>query len=361
MRKIAFFFFSIILVLQGLILPSDKTFALSNCQVSTIPSQVTTNEKSITLKVGDPGLVSNKDYYVWFINHGGPISDLSKTESQGARNFRPDENGIITIQNVDGTGRVNATNQTNFAEGRYDIKVTNTDQFNYFTYCLGSFTVSQATVGGSCTINFLNQSFTVNDDIIINASNLGGNSVDGRRVVVKRKNKDGDELKSIETNVQELSTSLTIGKLEAEQYYIEVKSGKDIFASTICFKTFTIGERGGFGGEVAEPTPQAYLQRVCDKDNEKSCSTALGDISTDPQGFVGRIFGILLSLAGGVAIILIIISGYRLMASGGNPEKVQQAREQLTSAIIGLLFVIFSLSILQFIGVDILHIPGLTK
>ena len=91
------------------------------------------------------------------------------------------------------------------------------------------------------------------------------------------------------------------------------------------------------------------------------CKTAIGDISTDPGGFVKKIFGTILSLAGGVAIILIIISGYRLMASGGNPEKVQHAREQLTSAIVGLLFIIFSLSILQIIGVDILHIPGLSK
>jgi len=89
------------------------------------------------------------------------------------------------------------------------------------------------------------------------------------------------------------------------------------------------------------------------------CPTAFGDINTNPAGFVKSIFGILLSLAGGVALVLIIISGYRLMTSQGNPEKVQQAREQLTSAIVGLLFIIFSVTILQIIGVDILHIPGL--
>lgn len=90
-----------------------------------------------------------------------------------------------------------------------------------------------------------------------------------------------------------------------------------------------------------------------------TCSTALGDISTSPAGFVRSIFGILLSLAGGIAVILIIVSGYKLMSSQGNPEKVQAAREQLTSAIIGLLFIIFSITILQIIGVDILHLPGL--
>jgi hypothetical protein len=46
------------------------------------------------------------------------------------------------------------------------------------------------------------------------------------------------------------------------------------------------------------------------------------------------------------------------MISQGNPEQVKGAREQLTAAIIGLLFIIFSLVILQIIGVNILKIPG---
>jgi len=86
--------------------------------------------------------------------------------------------------------------------------------------------------------------------------------------------------------------------------------------------------------------------------------TAFGGISTDPFKFVKDIMGTLLGLAGGIAVILIIIAGYRLMASQGNPEAVQAAREQIISAIVGLVFVIFSLVILQVIGVDILKIPG---
>jgi len=70
------------------------------------------------------------------------------------------------------------------------------------------------------------------------------------------------------------------------------------------------------------------------------------------------VFSIALSIAGVVALGLIIFSGYRLMISQGNPEQVKNAREQLTAAIIGLLFIIFSLVILQIIGFNILKIPG---
>ncbi len=89
--------------------------------------------------------------------------------------------------------------------------------------------------------------------------------------------------------------------------------------------------------------------------------TGILDIDTRPEKFVGSIMGLILGLSGGIAVLLIIVSGYRLMASQGNPEKVQGAKESLTSAIVGLLFIIFALVILQVIGVDILQLPGFDK
>lgn len=108
---------------------------------------------------------------------------------------------------------------------------------------------------------------------------------------------------------------------------------------------------------VVVPPPCAIFE------NDKciAVNTAIGEISTEPAGFVKSIFSIVLGLSGGIALILIIIAGYRLMASHGNPEAVQAARDQLISAIVGLLFIIFSFVILQVIGVDILKIPGFTK
>lgn len=111
--------------------------------------------------------------------------------------------------------------------------------------------------------------------------------------------------------------------------------------------------------ELTTPAPDnSRLPELCPNN---SCPTALGPISTNPTGFVKSVFGILLSLAGGIALLLIMVSGYRIMASQGNPEKVKEAQESLTSAIVGLLFIIFSLTILQVIGVDILKIPGFSR
>ena len=109
------------------------------------------------------------------------------------------------------------------------------------------------------------------------------------------------------------------------------------------------------GGGVIEPSTFATPPPVC---INGVCETAIGNIETSAEGFVKSVMGLILSLVGGIAILLIIISGYRLMVSQGNPENVKNARDQLTAAIIGLLFVIFSLVILQVIGVNILGLPG---
>lgn len=98
------------------------------------------------------------------------------------------------------------------------------------------------------------------------------------------------------------------------------------------------------------------------KDGEcQSISSALGDIPTNPFDLIPKIISIILGFAGAIVIILIIRAGYKLMFSQGNPEKTQEAREELTSAIVGLLFIVFSFVLLQFILNDLLRIQDLPK
>ncbi len=93
----------------------------------------------------------------------------------------------------------------------------------------------------------------------------------------------------------------------------------------------------------------------------ESFVSAFGNFPTDPEAFIQKIFAILLSISGGIALLLIIKAGYQLMISQGKPEQIQQARDQLIAAIVGLIFLIFSFVFLQLIGFNILHIPGFTE
>lgn len=86
--------------------------------------------------------------------------------------------------------------------------------------------------------------------------------------------------------------------------------------------------------------------------------TAVGCIPTRPVNMVQTVMGIGLSLAGGVCLLMILAAGFTFSTSQGDPKKTGQAKEMMTSAIVGLVFILMSVTILQFIGVGLLGIPG---
>lgn len=87
----------------------------------------------------------------------------------------------------------------------------------------------------------------------------------------------------------------------------------------------------------------------------------LGVVATEPTAFLKSLLSVILGLAGVIIIVIFVLNGYKLMTSAGDKQKIAEARERITSAIIGLVFVLFALIILQFITVDILQLPGFTK
>ena len=52
--------------------------------------------------------------------------------------------------------------------------------------------------------------------------------------------------------------------------------------------------------------------------------------------------------------MLMLYAGFMIMTAQGSPERMKAGQELLTSAIAGLILLIFSVFILNFIGVDIL-------
>lgn len=77
-------------------------------------------------------------------------------------------------------------------------------------------------------------------------------------------------------------------------------------------------------------------------------SQSLGLSTTDLVSTVTRIIQWVLGLLGLVAVIMIIIGGFRWMTAGGNEEKVEAAKKILTAAIIGLIIVLLAWAIVIF-------------
>lgn len=106
----------------------------------------------------------------------------------------------------------------------------------------------------------------------------------------------------------------------------------------------------------------ATITHAADPCPENKCQTAIGEFDvTNPATIITRVFSIILGISSFGALILLLVAGFNLITSNGNKEKVAAARETITSAILGLLFIIFAIVILEVIGVDILRIPGFSR
>lgn len=84
-------------------------------------------------------------------------------------------------------------------------------------------------------------------------------------------------------------------------------------------------------------------------------NTAIGCIPVgNTNSFMGWILGWAVGVGGGIAFLLIVYASFMVMTSQGDPARLKAGQELLTSAISGLIMLIFSVFILKFIGVDIL-------
>lgn len=106
------------------------------------------------------------------------------------------------------------------------------------------------------------------------------------------------------------------------------------------------------------PPPCLSPSPLVGSENCDQLDTALGPIDTSPLQLMGSLMTFILSISGAIILLQLIYAGYQILLSRGDKEKVMAARQRITSSIIGFVFIVLSLVILQIIGVNILHIPG---
>lgn len=133
-------------------------------------------------------------------------------------------------------------------------------------------------------------------------------------------------------------------------FSIASKEGQIPDAATLTNVCRTVSIDGGIRGQCEDCFKQGKTW------------TAIGCIGSSPSegpaGFIPQLIKLGASLAGGIAFLLILFGGFQIITSAGNPERLNAGRELITSAIAGLLLIIFSIFLLKVIGVDILGIPG---
>lgn len=82
---------------------------------------------------------------------------------------------------------------------------------------------------------------------------------------------------------------------------------------------------------------------------QENVKTTVGLGEKDPRIMVAEFVKIFLGFLGLIALILILIGGFKWMLSGGNEEKVGDAKKMIVAAAIGLLIILASYGITTFV------------
>jgi len=82
------------------------------------------------------------------------------------------------------------------------------------------------------------------------------------------------------------------------------------------------------------------------KDNIQT-ETGLGE--RDPRDIAASVINVILGFLGIVAVIIILLGGFKWMTAGGNEDKVGEAKKLITAGIIGLVIIIASFAIATFV------------
>lgn len=79
------------------------------------------------------------------------------------------------------------------------------------------------------------------------------------------------------------------------------------------------------------------------------CVSHTGLKKTDPRIVAGRMVKVVLSLLGVLFTVLTVYAGFTWMTSAGNEESVTKARKILSASVIGIIIILMSYSITNFV------------
>ncbi len=82
------------------------------------------------------------------------------------------------------------------------------------------------------------------------------------------------------------------------------------------------------------------------KENVQS-ETGLGD--RDPRDIAASVIRVILGFLGIVAVIIILLGGFKWMTAGGNEDKVGEAKKLIMAGVIGLVIIVASFAIATFV------------
>lgn len=79
---------------------------------------------------------------------------------------------------------------------------------------------------------------------------------------------------------------------------------------------------------------------------------------TDPRTMIAQLINVVLTLLGIVAVIIVILGGFKWMTAAGNEENVASAKKLLGAGIIGLVIILSAWGISKFLLTELMNATG---
>lgn len=203
---------------------------------------------------------------------------------------------------------------------------------------------TKAPPSGACTFDFAPKSVKGGEEITVTINNTKPNlfysaSIGGK---VARTQSTGTAPIALTINAPNIK-----GNYSVKAGY-QSASGRG--GTVSCYPTssavLTVTSSVSQGENPCQPGP----------DDTPICPTAFGDIPANPIKFAEKFLSIAIGIGGGIAFILMVFGAIRVLTSSGDQQKLSGGRDMIVAAIAGILFIIFSVMILRFVGIEILKI-----
>ncbi len=82
---------------------------------------------------------------------------------------------------------------------------------------------------------------------------------------------------------------------------------------------------------------------------QDTVGTKLGLGNKDPRAIAAQIINVILGFLGIIAVVIILLGGFKWMTAGGNEDKTGEAKKLIVAGVIGLLIIIASFAIASFV------------
>ncbi len=126
-------------------------------------------------------------------------------------------------------------------------------------------------------------------------------------------------------------------------------SGALILALPVAVPAMVSAQVCNGGGNTIGDNVSAGANGAATGNNTSDCTSGTGVNDTSVTTIANKVVNIFSLVVGAIAVIMIIVGGFRYITSGGSSDKIGSAKNTLIYAIVGLIIVALAQIIVHFV------------